>query len=284
MPEVPLSGIQHWMQEFVVHPGRVQEALRSKEARRLVDPKKIAEVILPSRTLEPEERVDIYHGMYLIRMEEALQSDYRGLQEFLGMRGFRKLVARYVLSFPSRSFTLNRLSDHLPEFILAQKGFRSRGFCYDLARLELAIAHVFDEEETPPLTTEEIAAFPPEAWEHARLEPIRPLRLLSFKYNVNTFLQSVRDGSRTHPRPRLKDDFVAIHRRSYSVYRLDLSRTAFDLLQDLVSGQPLGKAVQKAARRGRGAATEDELFRWFREWVSGGVFQKVEALPPPTEG
>jgi hypothetical protein len=282
MPEVPLSGIQRWMQEVVVHPGRVREAIRSPQARKEVDPKKIGEVILPSRTLDPEERVDIYHGMYLIRMEEALQSDYRGVQEFLGNRGFRKLVANYVQSFPSRSFTLNRLSDHLPEFILSQKGFRSRGFCYDLARLELAIAQVFDEEETPPLTPEEIAAFPEDAWEHARLEPIRPLRLLSFKYSVNTFLQSVRDGRRTHPRPRLKDTFAAIHRRSYSVYRLDLSRTAYDLLSDLVSGTTLGDAVQKAARRGRGAAKEDELFRWFREWISGGIFRKVEALPSPT--
>ena len=30
---------------------------------------------------------------------------------------FEKLVADYVQAFPSRSYTLNRLGDHLPEFL-----------------------------------------------------------------------------------------------------------------------------------------------------------------------
>ena len=69
---------------------------------------------------------------------------------------------------------------------------------------------------------------------------------------------------------------MAVYRRDYSVFRHDLSRPAHDLLADLVAGRPLGKAVAKVIMRGgRRAPTSEQLFRWFREWAAGGVFQRV---------
>ncbi|HWX24116.1 MAG TPA: DNA-binding domain-containing protein [Vicinamibacteria bacterium] len=275
MPELRLTAIQRWMQQVVVHPGSVEGAVASAEAQKILPAERVGDVILPSRSLQPTERMGIYHGMYLIRMEEALQSDYAALQHFLGERGFRRLVRDYVLAFPSRSFSLNRLSDHLPAFIKSRSRIKSRGFCHDLARLELAITHVFDEAEAPVLSPADVAAVPPEFWENARLTPIPAFRLLSFRYPVNDYLQSVRDDTHDHPRPRLRDAFVAIYRRDYGVYRLDLQRTAHDLLSDLASGRSLGEAVTRAVRKGRNAAGQEELFRWFREWVSGGIFRKI---------
>ena len=119
--EAPLSRVQRWMQEVVVHPGSIDEALASKAARAEVPPDRLGEVVLPSRTLAPAQRVEIYQRMYLLRMEEALGIDYPALQHFLGPRGFRDLVRGYVASFPSRSYTLNRLGDHVPAFVLTAR-------------------------------------------------------------------------------------------------------------------------------------------------------------------
>jgi hypothetical protein len=155
-------------------------------------------------------------------------------------------------------------------------GVRKPEFCAELAQLELAVTRVFDERETPPLAPERIAAVAPEAWENARLEPVAAFRLLSFRYPVNLYLQTVRDDNHDHPKVRRKDEWVAIYRRDYGVYRLDLSRPAHDLLADLAGGRSLGEALTAATKRGRrGAPSEDELFRWFREWVSAGIFQSV---------
>jgi hypothetical protein len=279
MPELDLKAVQEWMQAVVVHPKSVESAVRSKEAQRLLPEERLPSLIIPSRTLTPVERVGIYHGMYLIRMEEALESDFGGLQHLLGGRGFRKLVERYVQSFPSRSFSLNHLSDHLPEFIQRSRWLPRRKFCYDLARLELAITQVFDGEEAPALTPEQIAAVPEDAWPDARLATVPAFQLLAFRYPVNLYLESFRNG-KAHPSLRPKNTFVAIYRRNYQVYRQDLAPTAFDLLSDLAQGVPLGKAVTRAARRRGRAAGENELFRWFREWVSGGIFRSVETGPP----
>ncbi len=119
---------------LVVHPGPVEEALRVAEAE--VPAGRIGDVVLPSKTLTAAERVGIYHGMYPLRMTEALQSDYPALAHYLGDDGFRDLVRGYVQAFPSRSYTLNSLGDHLPEYVKTAPGVRRPEFCHDLARLE----------------------------------------------------------------------------------------------------------------------------------------------------
>lgn len=265
------------MQAVVVHPGTTEEAVASPEAGREVPPERLADVILPSRTLTSVERVGVYHGMYLLRMHDCLASDYEGLRHFLGDDGFMDLVRGYVQVHPSRSYSLNRLGDHLPEYLETAAGIPRPAFCVDLARLERAVAQVFDEAEMAPLSESVLGGVPDEAWERARLRTIPGFRLLAFRYPVNAYLQTVRDENHDHPKARVQNTWVAVYRRDYSVWRLDLTRPAHDLLADLHSGKPLGEAIASAvARGGRRAPNPDELFAWFRQWVSGGVFAAVD--------
>lgn len=276
MLELPLESLQRWMQAVVVHPGTIEQALASDAASAELEAERLADVVLPSRLLTPAERIDVYHGMYLLRMHDALEYDYPGLAHFLGAQSFRELVRDYVQVHPSRCHTLNRLGDHLPEFLRAAR-VPKRDFCHELARLELAVTEVFDAPETKALSEARIAAVPEQAWEHARLRPIAAFRLLALRYPANDYLQSVRDDQHRHPPLRARNTWVAIYRRDYGVYRLDLARPAHDLLADLAAGRTLGEALQAALRRpSRPRVEPDVLFRWFREWVSGGVFQSVE--------
>jgi hypothetical protein len=275
--EVGLEQLQRWMQAVIVHPGETLAALGSDGAEREVAAERIGDVILPSKTLAPAERLAIYHGMYLLRMEEALASDYPALKHFLGDEAFFDLVRDYVQVHPSKSFSLNPLGQHFPGFVKSTTGLKRPDFCHELARLEWAVAQAFDGPETARLSEEAIAAVPPEAWESARLKPVGTFHLASFRYPVNDYLQTVLDENHDHPKARLKDSWIALYRRDFTVYRLDLTRAAHDLLADLAQGTPLGAAIGKAMKTGgRRAPSEHELFRWFRQWVSVGVFQAVE--------
>jgi hypothetical protein len=276
--EVGLAQLQRWMQAVVVHPGDIEAAAASEAARAEVPADRMGDVILPSKTLTPAQRLGIYHGMYLLRMEEAMASDYPALEHFLGDEGFFDLVRSYVQQHPSRNPSLNPLGHQLPEFVKTAAGVKRPDFCHELAQLELAVALAFDGPETPRLSEAEIAAVRPEAWETARLKPVGTFHLLHFRYPVNDYLQTVLDDNHDHPKARLKDSWIAVYRRDYMVYRLDLSRAAHDLLADLAGGTPLGEAISKAAKAGgRRAPSEQELSRWFRQWVSVGLFHSVEA-------
>ena len=274
---LPLDGLQRWMLRVVVHPGSVEQALRSPEVR--AEAARAEDVILPSKTLSPARRLAIYHGMYPARMRDALAADYPALEAFLGPRGFQQLVHDYVQAYPSRSYTLNRLGDHMPEFLRRSGPRRRRAFLAELASLELAVTEVFDAAEQKPLSAAQIAAVPLEEWERAVLTTVPAFRMLRSRYNVNDYAQAVKERRRTPP-ARLKPSFVAVYRRDYAVYRQALSRTQYELLADLSRGVSLGRALAAALRRPGPRPKQQVLFRWFRDWVAGGVFAAVRIVGP----
>ena len=207
-----------------------------------------------SRLVDPS-RLEIYRGMYPLRMQEALAVDYPAMAKFLGEEKFNDLVARYTEFHPSRSYTLNRLGDSFPEFL------KDDPFLHDLARYELAMTQVFDEQQSPELDPDAFGSIGPDS----RLKTIAAFRLLAFDYPVNEFFQSFRDEEElVEPEPRRT--WIAFHRRDYAVYRMALEERAYDFLSALCDGATILEAID-----GTGA-TQDELFGWFRDWSAAGIF------------
>ena len=57
--EVPLGRLQRWLQAVVVHPGSAEDAVAAPAARSFVPRGRVGEVILPSATLSPEQRLAV---------------------------------------------------------------------------------------------------------------------------------------------------------------------------------------------------------------------------------
>ena len=281
-PELALGGLQRWLQAVIVHPGTVDEALAAREAASLVPAGRTHSVVRPSASLTAAERVGVYHGMYLSRMQEALESDYPGLARFLGPEGWARLVTAYVRAHPSRSHTLNVLGRDLPEFVRTAR-VRRPAFCRDLARLERAVTEVFDAEETPPLTEAALASVAPEDWARARLVPVVALRLVVLDHDAGAHLDALRDGRRRRPLVRRRRSRVAVYRRNYAVFRREQEAAAFALLGDLVNGFTVRRALARALGRQARLGT-DEAFRLFRDWATMGLFQAVELEGPHRHG
>ena len=283
-PELALGGLQHWLQAVIEAPGPVRRALASREASRLVPPGRTRDVVLPSSRLSAVERVGVYQEMYLPRMLEALESDYPALAHFLGHGAWQRLVRAYVSAHPSRSYTLNELGRRLPEFVRRVR-VRRPAFCHDLARLEWAVSEVFDASETRTLSERDFAAVGPRDWERARLVPTAALRLVALAHDAGARLDSLRDEKHRHPPIRRRRSFVVVYRRNYAVIRREQTEAAFELLGDLVAGQPVGRAVARALRRRHAARLDgaEVAFRLFRDWAAMGLFQAVETgRRPPT--
>jgi hypothetical protein len=275
-PELALGGLQHWLQAVIEAPGSVRRALASREASRLVRPGRTRDVVLPSKRLSAEERVGVYQAMYLPRMLEALESDYPALAHFLGPASWQRLVRAYVTAHPSRSYTLNELGRRLPEFVGRARVPRP-AFCRDLARLEWAVAEVFDAPETRALAEADFAAVAPLDWERARLVPVAALRLVELDHDAGAWLDSLKGETHRHPKLSRRRSLLVVYRRNYAVMRREQTAAAFALLGDLVAGQPVGRAVVRALGR-RGAtrlAGAETAFRLFRDWAAMGLFQAV---------
>jgi hypothetical protein len=275
-PELGLPELQRWMQAVIEQPGSVEEAVQAAPGRAELDPSDIGSVLLPSKTLTPVERIGVYQGMYLLRMVEALEGDYPAVAHFLGAGAFADLVTRYVAKNPSVTYTFNRLGDSFPEFVRASKQIPGRAFVADLARLERMVTEVFDAPQSPAWPAEDVARVREEDWPAARLQPIAAFRLGAFGYPVNAYLQSVKEDDHDHPETGRSRTFVAVWRKNYEVWRLNLSKPEHDFLKALAKGRPFGNAVADAAKSLQGDAGA-QLFRWLRDWVAEGMFEGVRS-------
>jgi Putative DNA-binding domain len=262
------------MQSVIVHPGTIEEAVRDRGATRHLPHREAERAILPSKTMVPLERLAVYQGMYPLRMRDALAADYPGLRAFLGDHLFAHFVADYVAKHPSRSYTLNRLGDAVPDYVKTWH-HPKRAFLADLARLELAITEAFDAvEDAGP------AVAPPAHvdadWESRRFGIAPTLKLLSFRHAAGQALDALKTGRRAAARP--KASWAAVHRRRFVVYRMDLTRGEFHLLSALAAGEPLGKALRLAARRAGKPLSPAAVRRAFRVWTSEGILRATREL------
>lgn len=266
MPD--LKALESWMQAVIVHPGTVAEAIRSRGAARHLSVREAERAILPSKTMAPLERLAVYQGMYPLRMHDALAADYPGLKAFLGGHLFEHFAADYVAKHPSRSYTLNRLGDAVPDYVRTWH-HPKRAFLADLARLELAITEAFDAAEdggagAPPAHVDD-------DWESRTFRVAPTLRLLSFRHPAGAALDALKRGRKAPARP--KAAWAAVHRRSFVVYRLDLTREEFHLLSALAAGEPLGRALRLAARKAGRRLSPAAIRRAFRVWTAEGILR-----------
>jgi len=219
----------------------------------------------------------IYTNMVFARLHDCLADDYPGVFRLLGSAQFYRLVRRYLTRHPSRHYSLNPLGRYLPR--LLERGVRvpRHSLILDIARLELAMTEVFEEEISPVLTVRDFRSIHPSRWGSARVRPIAALRLLSLDYAANEIVTAIRQ-ERPMPSLARRKTWAAVYRTNYVVRRMDLSETACTLLQSLVERKTFRAALARAARvwPKPPETLPEQVFAWFRDWVEEGIFSEVE--------
>jgi hypothetical protein len=293
----------------ISHPGGVAEGLGSEEAQRRLPVGDLGAVVAPSRTLSSEERLGIYAHAYYARLLECLADSFPVLRHALGGEVFESFAFEYLQRYPSRSYTLDPLGEDFPRFLEETRPDRDDvdpaagaadppawpDFLVDLARLEWAIAKVFDGpgvEFQALLRPEELEALGPERFAAARLTPVVCLRLLAFRYPVNAYYTAARqaahqrdaeEGAEEVPLPDSAPEQVALTRTDFVVRRYALTRTQHALLQALAGGARVADAIAAVAEVAEASALGDagdeafaaELRESFRLFAAWGFFQSV---------
>ncbi len=264
------------MQAVVMHPDGAAAGLKSRPARRLLGlaAREPEAVVLPSKSLSSVERLGIYAHMYFARLVEVMEAEYPIARRILGPEAFVEACRRFVARHPSRSRTLNALSEQFPGFLARSLPRSNRnGLAADVARIERAMEDVFDAPRAEPMTAEAFAAIGPDRWERATLRVNPALRLLKLRYPANDFMTALRRGDRPRiPRPRAT--CAIVFRRDFQVFRRNQEPEQFRLLAALAAGRPLAAAVRAGigGRPGSADRVAKRLGKWFEEWSAAHVF------------
>ena len=267
MPAASLVGLERWFQAEVLRPH-----VRARRA-----PAPAARHLTPSRSLGAAERMAIYQRGYMLRLQECLQSDFPAVLRIAGEPRFEALVRAYLERHPSRHWSLNPLGQDFGSFLEreAPRG-RHASLLAGLARLEWAMQEVFEAPASPVLAHDALQRIAPEDWARRRLRPIAALRLVACEQRCNAIAGAVR---RDEPLPPLsrKRTWVAVYRKEWTVWRMDLDALQFELLSALCRGRTLAQALAAAARlhRGSQAALQRRIQSACASFMAEGLFQAL---------
>jgi hypothetical protein len=225
------------------------------------------------------ERLEVYRRAYHARLVECLADDYPAVRHALGSEAFDALCRSYIAVHPSGGPSLNDFGRSMAAFCHsddAPSPFPTRAFAADLASLEWAVVEVIHSVTAKPVTLDGLRDVPLERWAEARLVPTPALRLLRFEYPTNAYFQAFLDrGDPSVPAPATS--WVVVYRDGPKVWRMDLTRPMFAVLESLVAGRSLGASLEQAGSFGEddeGAAGQ-RVTGWFREWVASGLFARI---------
>ena len=271
MSDPSLHQIQAWLHTFVAEPGDQAVALQAAEEKAGFADGSAEQLVLPSPTLSPRERIQIYRGMYLLRMQEALEIDFPAVAWYVGEADFKTLVAEYVRSYPSQSYTLDHLGRHFSQF-LVENNWRNEGeILGELARLEWTLCLVAVAHDADTVTMETLSEVPEENFLDLQLEPVPALSQLKFTYDVNSLFKTWSNGEEPAT-PSPGPIHLVCWRHDLRVWRQELSDAANEFLELLCDGRPLGASLDQVQQAHE--VSEEQLFSWFQNWLQEGFFAK----------
>lgn len=287
-----LSRVERWMQTVIMHPEGIQKGIASEDARRHIDvrPDEIENVVTRSKALTAGDRLAIYSRAYHARLLECLRAEFPVLLHALGTELFHQFAFDYLERHPSQTYTLARLGERFPGYLADTRPDRDApqdsreswpDFIIDLATLEREFSEVFDGPgvEGQPLVAEsQVSELLQSArWPEARLVTVPCLRLLPFRYPVNSyFVAARRNEDPDLPGPALT--FLAVTRRDYTVFLYELQREQYELLSALIAGESVAQAISLAAAAtgcDRDALAAN-LHEWLNSWAAVGFFLAIE--------
>ena len=122
----------------------------------IVEPQRDRERIRPhlqAGSVDVDSQLEIYANAYVMRLVEALRSNYPALHHALGDKGFEVMARCYLERYPSTHASIRWFGDSMARFLQDRDPYRQVPVLSELAAFEWAVRHTIDAADTERLST-----------------------------------------------------------------------------------------------------------------------------------
>jgi hypothetical protein len=112
----------------------------------------------------PGIRLGIYVDAYMLRLLEALRTNYPALHQLLGDDDFDRMAFRYLTAHPPTHSSIRWFGSQLSVFLAQETPYSNVPSIAELADFEWALRHTIDAADSDILTMEALQAIDPESW------------------------------------------------------------------------------------------------------------------------
>jgi hypothetical protein len=228
----------------------------------------LVRVVLPSASLAPAARIDVYQGMYVWRLYDVLREDFPKTHEALDDE-FETLVRGYLVRHPSQHPSVRHLGDRLADFLETDAAARERPWLADLARLERARVDTFDAPDAAPISASTLAAVAPDDWASLRFELVPALDVLRSRWAVHDAWKA--PSTAPEPRPTV----VRVWRHEFAVFHAAMDAIEDDAFAALRAGGSFGAVCDAVAAHVPEEAAAAESGALLARWIDDGLIAGI---------
>lgn len=215
----------------------------------------------------------VYAEAFLLRLTEALTTDYPALRALLGEEAFATLARDYAHALPPSHFSIRWFGRRLPAYLRATAPHAAEPCLAELAEAEWLIGEAFDAAEATALGAEALRAIDADDWGHLVLGFHPTLRRLDLRFDVFALRRALADagGGTTIPAPGCTRPWV-VWRRELEVQYRALDPAEAVALDALRGGASLAEAGVQLVERAGVAETQApvRLAGWLGAWLGAG--------------
>jgi hypothetical protein len=240
-----------------------------------------AKYIVPSPTMAPHRRIELYNQQYWWRLISTMQETFPLVLRLFGYHEFNNDIAvPYLQKYPPQNWSLVDLGKQLPRWIEEEYKAKDKKLVYDAVCLDWAFNEAFIIRTLPPLNLMNLPdSGNPDNLIHLPLFLQPHLHLFAWNYDLfafrNTFLSQNPDFWVDNDFPDLPKDkpffFVLYrHHRHQDIEWKELSAAEYHLLTFYKKGSSIDQACQFLENHTDRTIAEEasqNLQNWFQEWT-----------------
>jgi len=139
-----LYALQQWLGALISQPLQEDHLLPTQTPFGTEMEQEVAKYVAPSSTLEPFQRVQIYHQQYWWRLIKCLQTNFPTLHRLFGYTDFQNHIAvPYLTAYPPSDWALCALGASLPHWLQENYHADDSYLVHRAAEIDWAANHAF---------------------------------------------------------------------------------------------------------------------------------------------
>lgn len=274
-----LKTLQQWFAGIITRPLLEENRMNPISPAKRKMAEEAPRFIVPSPTMKPDARIELYNQQYWWRLLKVMQESYPLLTRLFGPGGFNEALAvPYLVKNPPVHWSLSHLGDRFPYWVDEAYHEPDRALVLDSARLDWAFGESFISPEYEPIRLENL----PEKGELSSLLNIKlhlqpHVHLFAWTFDLKEFRS---EFLKQEPEYWIDNDFPPLKKEKE--YRNVLYRNC----RNFVVCKEVSKAEYATLMQfKRGASIEDvcawledqeddvaeeaagQLQQWFKDWI-----------------
>lgn len=147
-----LKPIQEWFAGIITNKLTEQDCINPLAPSGILIAEEATRYIVPSPTLSPHQRIQIYNQQYWWRLLNALHDNFPFVTRLFGYQAFNEEIGiPYLMKYPPNHWSLNHLGERLSKWISEEYRAPDRPLIFNATLLDWAFTASFISAQKAPL-------------------------------------------------------------------------------------------------------------------------------------